>query len=75
MKNLTIGLEKALQLTLEHSKPFAREHIELTKCTDRIAASDLSALVDVPSLDSSSKDGYAVYPVKSLTQHPTCRSV
>jgi len=57
---LSLGLEKALSLTLEHIKPLAVEHIELAESTDRVAASDLYALVDAPSMDSSLKDGYAV---------------
>lgn len=60
MKNLSIGLGEALTITLKHMKPLAVERIELAKSTDRIAASDLYALVDSPSIDSSSKDGYAV---------------
>ena len=60
MKKLSLGLEKALSITLEHIKPLAVESIELTESTDRVAASDLYALVDSPSMDSSLKDGYAV---------------
>ena len=60
MKNLSIGLGEALTITLKHMKPLAVERIELAKFTDRIAASYLYALVDSPSIDSSSKDGYAV---------------
>jgi len=60
MKNGSIGLAQALTIILENTKPLAVESIELAKSTDRVAASDLSALVDSPSVDSSSKDGYAV---------------
>jgi molybdopterin molybdotransferase len=60
MKNLSIGLEKALSITLDHTKPLAVERIELAESTDHVAASDLYALVDAPSMDSSLKDGYAV---------------
>jgi len=60
MKILSLGLEKALSITLEHIKPLAVENIELADSTDRVAASDLYALVDAPSMDSSLKDGYAV---------------
>ena len=38
----------------------AVKNIELADSTDHVAASDLYALVDVPSMDSSLKDGYAV---------------
>jgi len=60
MKRLSLGLEKALSLTLEHIKPLAVESIQLAESTDRFAASDLYVLVDAPSMDSSLKDGYAV---------------
>ena len=60
MKNLSLGLEEALSITLEHIKPLAVENIQLAESTDHVAASDLYALVDAPSMDSSLKDGYAV---------------
>ena len=60
MKNLSLGLEKALSMTLSHIKPLAVESIKLAESTDHVAASDLYALVDAPSMDSSLKDGYAV---------------
>jgi molybdopterin molybdotransferase len=60
MKKLSLGLGKALSITLEHIKPLAVESIELAESTDHVAASDLYALVDSPSMDSSLKDGYAV---------------
>ena len=60
MKKLSLGLEKALSITLEHIQPLAVENVTLAECTDRIAASDLYALVNSPSMDSSMKDGYAV---------------
>ena len=60
MKKLSLGLEEALGITLEHIKPLAVESVKLAECTDRVAASDLYALVNSPSMDSSLKDGYAV---------------
>ncbi len=60
MKKMSLGLEKALSITLEHIKPLAVESVELAESTDHVAASDLYALVDAPSMDSSLKDGYAV---------------
>jgi molybdopterin molybdotransferase len=60
MKKLSLGLEKALSITLENMKPLGVEHVNLAESTDRVAASDLYALVDSPTMDSSRKDGYAV---------------
>ena len=60
MKGMNIGLKEALSLTIEAIKSLPTEDIDLIDSVDRIAASDLNALVDSPSLDASSKDGYAV---------------
>ena len=51
---------EALSITLEHIRPFGVEIIELAESTDRVASTDLFALVDSPTMDSSLKDGYAV---------------
>jgi len=69
MKKLSLGLGEALSITLEHIHPLGVENIELAESTDRVAAADLSALVDSPSMDSSLKDGYAVvsYEVADAT--------
>lgn len=60
MKHISLGLKEALAITLEHIRPLGIEEVALSECTDRIAAADLCALVDSPSIDSSLKDGYAV---------------
>ena len=69
MKKLSLGLGEALSITLEHIHPLGVENIELAESTDRVAAADLSALVDSPTMDSSLKDGYAVvsYEVADAT--------
>jgi len=60
MKDLSLGLKEALRLTLEAIKPLSAENVTLVDSVDRVAASDLFALVDSPSMDVSRKDGYAV---------------
>jgi molybdopterin molybdotransferase len=60
MKDLSLGLEKAVSIILENIKPLPVENVELIDSVDRVAASDLFALVDSPSMDASLKDGYAV---------------
>ena len=60
MKGMTYGLKEALRLTLEGIAPLPAESINLVDSVDRIAASDLFALVDSPSMSASKKDGYAV---------------
>jgi len=60
MKSMSLGLKDALRLTLEGINPLPAENVPLVDSVDRVAASDLYALVDSPSMDSSRKDGYAV---------------
>ncbi|MFU8773805.1 MAG: molybdopterin molybdotransferase MoeA, partial [Anaerolineales bacterium] len=55
-----ISFEKAFELTLEHKQPLYRENADLLAAEGRIAAEDLLARVDSPSLDVSFKDGYAI---------------
>ncbi len=61
MKNMSLGFEEALRLTLEAIDPLPAESVGLLECVGRVAASDLYALVDSPSSDVSRKDGYAVF--------------
>ncbi len=60
MKGMFLGLKEALRLTLECIKPLPAENVALVDSVDRVAASDLYALVDSPSMDASLKEGYAV---------------
>jgi molybdopterin molybdotransferase len=60
MKSMTLGLKEALRLTLDNIQPLSAENVPLVDSVDRVAASDLHALMDSPSMDSSRKDGYAV---------------
>lgn len=60
MKAMSLGLKEALRLTLENITPLSAENVSLVESVDRVASSDLYALVDSPSTDSSRKDGYAV---------------
>ncbi|MFC1868695.1 gephyrin-like molybdotransferase Glp [Thermodesulfobacteriota bacterium] len=55
-----IGYGEALKLTLLGVSPLAGEMINLSEGTDYIAAEDLYARVDSPSVNASLKDGYAV---------------
>lgn len=60
MKGLSLGLHEALRLTLGRLKPLPAENVALLDSVDRVAASNLSALVDSPPTATSRKDGYAV---------------
>lgn len=59
-KGSYLGLKEALRLTIENIRPLPAENVALVDSVSRIAAADLYALVDSPSMDSSRKDGYAV---------------
>ncbi|MEI7433550.1 MAG: molybdopterin molybdotransferase MoeA [Methanomicrobiales archaeon] len=60
MPKISLGLQEALRLTLKEIKQLPTENVSLVDSVDRIAAADLYALVDSPTMDSSRKDGYAV---------------
>jgi len=60
MRGMSLGLKEALKLTLENMKPLPAEGVSLVDSIDRVAATDLYAMVDSPPMDSSRKDGYAV---------------
>ncbi len=59
-KHLAIGLHEALELTLDRVSSLGTEVIDLADAVDRVAASELFAKIDSPSVDASMKDGYAV---------------
>ena len=56
-----IGLNEARNIILENVPPLPAEVVPLLDLQGRVAAEDLRALVDSPSIDASLKDGYAVY--------------
>jgi molybdopterin molybdotransferase len=60
MKGLAHGLKEALNMMLTHINPLPPETVALVDSIGRVAAVDLYALVDSPSVDSSRKDGFAV---------------
>lgn len=75
MNNISLGLKDALSMTLENIKPLPVESVAVADSVDRIAASDLYALVDSPSTDSSLKDGYAVLSsevAEATSERPVC---
>lgn len=60
MNSLAHGLKEALDMMLTRINPLPSETVALGDSIGRIAAVDLYALVDSPSVDSSRKDGFAV---------------
>ena len=57
---LPIGFDEALQITLNTITPLGVETLPVSESAGRVAAEDLTATVDSPSIDASLKDGYAV---------------
>lgn len=55
-----IAFQHALQVTLEKIQPLSTDFISITLAGGRVAAEDQSALLDLPSVDVSLKDGYTV---------------
>ena len=55
-----IGYSEALALTLGSISSLDTESVILSECQDRVAACELRALVDCPSVDASLKDGFAI---------------
>lgn len=60
IRYLPLGLDEALSMMLERIVPLDPEDVDLMNSVDRIAARDLHAAVNSPSVDASLKDGYAV---------------
>lgn len=60
IRDLDIGLDEALELTLSRIRALPTEFVGLPEGVDRVVAEDMRARVDSPSVDASLKDGYAV---------------
>lgn len=68
-----ISFAEALAETLARVSPLDSEEVDLARASGRVAAQDLDALVDCPSVDASLKDGYAVQSADiaaATLQHP-----
>jgi molybdopterin molybdotransferase len=68
-----MSFAEALAETLDHVSPLGGEEVDLTRAGGRVAAQDLAALVDCPSVDASLKDGYAIHSADiaaASPQHP-----
>jgi molybdopterin molybdotransferase len=68
-----MSFAEALAETLSHVSPLGSEEVDLAWASGRVAAQDLAALVDCPSVDTSLKDGYAVRSADiaaASPQHP-----
>ena len=57
-----ISYQEAYRITLENIQALPAEEIPLLEATGRVAAQDLPAKVNAPTVNISLKDGYAVHP-------------
>ena len=57
-----ITYQEAYELTIHNLQPLPAEHVTLLEATGRVAAEELKARVDAPTVNVSLKDGYAVHP-------------
>ena len=57
-----ISYQEAYELTINNIHPLPAELVTLLDATGRVAAQDLRAQVDAPTVNVSLKDGYAVHP-------------
>jgi molybdopterin molybdotransferase len=55
-----IGFDEAIQLTMQYAETIGTEIVSILKAAGKVAAQDIFAVIDSPSVDASLKDGYAV---------------
>ena len=55
-----IRVDEASRFILESINPLPSEEVELSEALDRVSAKDICTPIDVPQLDNSAMDGYAV---------------
>ena len=55
-----IKVDEALQVVLESINSLPSEEVDLSEALDRVSAKEVCAPIDVPQLDNSAMDGYAV---------------
>lgn len=72
MNGMNLGLKEALRMVLGQIKPLPCEKVSLVDSVGRIAESDLYALIDSPSADTSRKDGFAVVSGDVAGASPDC---
>lgn len=58
---LDISFEEASDLVRKNISPLSPETVFTSKLVGRVCATDVTAVIDYPSADSSVKDGYAVF--------------
>ena len=70
---MMISVEEALEKILSHIQPLGTEKISLPDALGRVIAEDVYAKRDIPPLDNSGMDGYAVRSVdvaQATRDHP-----
>ncbi|HOD72543.1 MAG TPA: molybdopterin molybdenumtransferase MoeA, partial [Deltaproteobacteria bacterium] len=57
---LTVSVEEALRIILDSVRPLSGESIPIMEASDRVLYDDVVADTNVPPLDDSGMDGYAL---------------
>ena len=70
MNDELIGYQEAIDLTLAHISPLNSIKLPLNDSTNHRSASDVHAVVDSPSVNTSLRDGYAVCSKDIATASP-----
>lgn len=73
-----IKVEEALKVVLKTIKRLSAEEIKFTEALDRVAAEDIYAVRDIPQLDNSAMDGYALKAADTVgasKKHPLALKV
>lgn len=68
-----ISVEQALQEILSHFNTLDSEDEILTECLGRVLAEDIRSTIDIPPLDNSAMDGYAIQSIstkEATKNHP-----
>lgn len=59
-KNLTVSIQKALEIILSSVNPLGSESISILEASNRVLYEDIVSDIMIPPLDDSAMDGYAV---------------
>ncbi|NLT22849.1 MAG: molybdopterin molybdotransferase MoeA [Syntrophorhabdus sp.] len=64
--NLTVSVEEALRIVLDSVRPLGSERISIMEASNRVLYDDVVADTNVPPLDDSGMDGYAIIAADTL---------
>lgn len=63
---MTVSVERALQIVLEHTPVLGQERVPLAEALGRVLAEDVRADMDMPPFERAAMDGYALRSADAL---------